>query len=477
VGIFSLFGKKDGQQLSPVTGHDATRKKTGDTLTPAASKNTLKADTKTADPAQQPTSKRKMDGLATTLKIDEIESEMSSEFIKFAQTGNTQPGPPTISPKQDAAPAIVQPVVAAPTAAAAPETPAIGSTTQFLLSDDTLVGRAALSESETAPAIEEAAILYANGQTDIAEHVLQAAIQEDALGDALPTIWNMLFDLYIVSGKHAQFEHLSIEYANKFETSPPTWIDIGAASPPTGSSNSRATPAVAFSGKLDINIVKQLERVKNLATSHPTLRLEFSRITAVDPVGCGLLLNVLMKVQKSGNDLILVGAHELADKVRTILQVGRRDETEAPWLLLLELLRLLTRESEFEEASIDYCITFEVSPPAYVAPKNKVTTAAEDLAGAKQGTEEFAMPSVIEGNTDQLIHTLITYAESHQPAIVDCSRLKRVDFGAAGHLLTGLAPLAAKGMQVELHNVNYLVIALFNVIGLRDLVHIFPRKA
>lgn len=477
MGIFSLFGKKDGQPLSPVPGQDATRKKNGDTLTPAAANTTLKSNKKTADPAQQAATKRKMDGRATTLKIDEIESEMSSEFIKFEQTGTTQPGPPTITSKQDVPPVTVQPVASAPTASVVPETPALGSTTQFLLSDDTLVGRAVLSVSETAPVIEEAAILYANGESGIAEQILQAAIQEDALGDALPTIWNMLFDLYVVSGKHAQFEHLSIEYANKFETSPPTWVDIGAAPEPTKGTTSRATPAIAFSGKLDANIIKQLERVKNLAANHPTLRLEFSRVTDVDPVGCGLLLNVLMKVQKSGNDLILVGAHELASKIRAILQVGRRDETEAPWLLMLELLRLLTRESEFEEASIDYCITFEVSPPAYVAPKNKVTTAAEEAANAKHDTEEFVMPSVIEGNTDQLIQALITYAESHKPAIVDCSQLKRVDFGAAGHLLAGLAPLAAKGAHVELHNVNYLVIALFNVIGLRDLLHIFPRKA
>ncbi len=318
--------------------------------------------------------------------------------------------------------------------------------------------------------------MYSNGQIDIAEHILQAAIQEDALGNALPTVWNLLFDLYIVTGKHAQFEHLSIEYANKFETSPPTWIDIGA---PQESSNTstRATPAVALSGKLDANIVKQLDRVKNLAANHATLRLEFSRIAEVDSIGCGLLLNVLKQLQGSGNDLILVGSLELAGKIRAILEVGRRDETEAPWLLLLEILSLLNLEKEFEEASIDYCITFEVSPPAFVAPKNKVTTAAEDAASAKEDAEEFSIPSVIEGNTAQLVQAIAAYAETHKPAVIDCSRLKRVDFGAAGHLLTGLAPLTAKGVDIELHNVNHLVIALFNIIGLRDLVRVLPRKA
>ena len=54
--------------------------------------------------------------------------------------------------------------------------------------------------------------------------------------------------------------------------------------------------------------------------------------------------------------------------------------------------------------------------------------------------------------------------------------LKRVDFGAAGQLLTGLAPLAAKGINLEFHNVNHLVAALFSIMGLKDIVEILPRK-
>src|SRR5690606_36244967 len=108
-----------------------------------------------------------------------------------------------------------------------------------------------------------------------------------------------------------------------------------------------STPGVAFPAKLDAGIVKQLERVKNMAEMSNVLRLEFARVAEVDPIGCGLLLSVLKKLQKSGHNLVLVGAAELAEKIRAILAVGRRDETEAPWLLLLELLRLLNRETEF----------------------------------------------------------------------------------------------------------------------------------
>jgi hypothetical protein len=79
------------------------------------------------------------------------------------------------------------------------------------------------------------------------------------------------------------------------------------------------------------------------------------------------LLRTLKNLKKTGHDLMLVGAQSLTDKIRAILQVGRRDETEAPWLLLLEILQLLHFEKAFEEASMDYCITFEVSPPSFEA--------------------------------------------------------------------------------------------------------------
>lgn len=351
----------------------------------------------------------------------------------------------------------------------------MGSTTQFLLGGETVVGAAALSASESAPVIEEAAILFANGQIDMAENVLQGAIHDNGLGAAAMMVWAMLFDLYQITGKRPEFDSLSIEFANKFETSPPGWIESNAE-PQAAPATPIKTPTVPFSGKLDSNIAKLLERAQNLAEHSKILRLEFNRVTEVDPVGCGILLSVLTKLQKSGHDLILVGALELAAKVRSILEVGRRDETEAPWLLLMEILRLLNLEKDFEEASIDYCVTFEVSPPAFVAPKNKVTTALAELAPAKTESEHFMMPAIIEGRTDQLISAIITYAAAHNPAIVDCSHLTRVDFGATSQLLSGLAPHTCNGNTIEFHEVNHLVTALFNVMGLKDIVRILPRK-
>jgi ABC-type transporter Mla MlaB component len=485
VGIFSLFGKKNDQPARKPTESDASRKRR-DTITsrPAKIENeeTQRVQRKAA--------------AATAMKIDAIESEMSSEFVKpLPFSGNTMPGPPSqflntnlprpdaqtglqaqAKPQQTAAKAESQaPADEAENSAALPDL--MGSSTAFLLGAETVIGPVAISASEAAPVIEEAAILFANGQTDLVEPILLNAIAEDALGSTPLTVWGMLFDLYQITGQHDKFESLSLEYANKFEMSPPAWVESGKVEPQAAAApRSGSTPGVAFPARLDAGIVKQLERVKNMATMGNVLRLEFARVTEVDPIGCGLLLSVLKKLQKSGHNLILVGAADLADKIRSILAVGRRDETEAPWLLLLELLRLLNREAEFEETSIDYCITFEVSPPAFVSPQDKVVTDSKEEIEQEDSGDRFMMPVVIDSRNETLLQNITAYVHKHNPAILDCSRLARMDFAVAGWLFGGMTPLINSGRVIELHNVNHFVAALCGVMGIKDIIRVIPRR-
>ena len=221
MGIFSLFGKKERQPVETPADKASLRKK----------REEAAARIEAANNTETKTVQRKA-AHATAMKIDAIESEMSSEFVRPAPPGATLPGPasqikptdqssskppPLITPKKTDtwAPITFQPTL-----------PAMGSTTEFLL--NTEIGRSAavaLSESEATPAIEEAAILFANDQTKMVEHILQAAIAEDAPGNAALTVWRMLFDLYQITGDRAQFDTMSIEFANKFETSPPAWSE------------------------------------------------------------------------------------------------------------------------------------------------------------------------------------------------------------------------------------------------------------
>lgn len=473
VGIFSLFGKKENQQAKPADKESSRSKRQESKPRSEGNRTSTRASSAKRD-AQA--------ALATALKIDAIESEMSSEFV---HTTTKQPLPsrpkapqatPDTPPSGNSTPKA--PAKAEPGTSILelqPLSPELGTTTEFLLDGQTAVSDIAEPASEAAAVIEEVAILYANGQFDVVEQMLQGAIADDKLGSVTQQAWLMLFDLYQIVGKQQEFENLSIEYASKFETSPPAWTS-SKRQESGGNTTAGTTPMVNFSGKLDAASAKHIERIQKLAENYRTLRLEFARVTDVEAVGCSLLLGVLKKLQKSGHDLILVGAPELANKIRGMLEVGRRDDTEDAWLLLLEILQLLNLEKEFEEISIDYCITFEVSPPAFVAPKNKVTTATMESSTTPTEVEGFSMPAVVEGRVDELIVGIANYSDEHNPAVIDCSQLLRVDFNAAGRLLSGLAPFCGNGKSLEFHNVNHFVAELFNIIGLKDIARILPRK-
>jgi len=474
VGIFSLFGKKDSRQAKPAEKDTSRAKKQPGSSQGGATNTrppTVKRDAKTA--------------LATAMKIDAIESEMSSEFVSITTqppiTQQKKPPPPPAPAKPHTAPAPAKPRSmpgAAQAAPLQPLAPEMGTTTDFLLDGQTAVADIASPASDAAAVIEEAAIMYANGQVDVVEQMLKSAIAEDMLGELTRTAWWMLFDLYQITGKKQEFENLSIDFASKFETSPPGWTassrNENAPVQPAQAAKG-ATPMVPFSGKLDGACIKHVERALKLGENYRALRLEFAKVTEATAEGCKLVLDLFRKLQKTEHDLILVGAPELADKIRAIIEVGRRDDTEDSWLLLLEILRLLNLEKEFEETSIDYCVTFEVSPPAFVPPKSKITTASAEASAAKSA-EGFPMPAVVEGRIDNLILAIAAYSDEHSPAIIDCSNLNRVDFNAAGRLLTGLAPFCGVGKTIEFHHVNHLVTALFNVIGLKDIARIVPRK-
>lgn len=431
MGLFGLFGKKDAQTPS------------GDKQTPRSRAPASPIPAPNTEQQRQ----RSHRATDTAQKIDAIESEMSSEFVPtHLLTGNSQAAPDTSQPQS--------------------ALPDLSNSTDMLLGADLRGPGLEVNASQAAPVLEEAAILFANEQDAVAEQMLRMAIADKAEGGA--DAWLMLFDLYQATARQTEFEHLSIDYARQFETSPPAWRKPAAAA-----SGGRTLPSVAFAGKLDAGIIKLVERVQKIADEHQALRLEFGRVTEVAPVGCGLLLRLLKKLQH--HDVSVTGANELAARIRAIIELGRRDETEAPWLLLLEILRLQNREHEFEETSIDYCITFEVSPPPFVPPVHRSGPQPEAQEETASGAA-FLMPTVVDHRTDQLLTAISAHASLHDPLVLDCSRLDRVDFSAAGQLMMGLAPLARNGKSIEMHDVSRLVTALFSMIGIADIARILPRR-
>lgn len=390
---------------------------------------------------------------ATAMKIDAIESAMEADIFNLPEPawGSQRPARAAVA------------VEAAPGLSDYPTT--------LLLTDEELPVVAA---AESAPAVEEIAILYANHQQAVAQQLLLAAVAEANRLNSDRHAWWMLFDLYQVSGQQAEFDNLSIDYASTFETSPPAWnapAALAAASPDWAG----LTPTAALAGALDQQLAPQLDRLRQQAEHSPVLRLEFSRISSVTAAGCALLLDTLQQLQAQQRELILVGAPALAATLRDGIAIGRRDDGEAPWLLLLELLQLQNREKEFEHTAMDYCVTFEVSPPSFVAPHKVAMAPAQQVSASP---DRFMLPPVIEHQLGVLLPAIQQYAEQYPALVFDCSRLTRIDYGSAIQLHSVLQALAVAepGRHIAFRDVNHLVTALLRLLGYANLARIYPHK-
>src|SRR5882724_1308660 len=82
-----------------------------------------------------------------------------------------------------------------------------------------------------------------------------------------------------------------------------------------------------------------------------------------------MLLNFLNNSKKTGHDLIFSNIDHLMKLLGGLTETGRKEDPEVLWLLLLELYQLQYMQSAFEETALNYCITYEVSPPSWVEPK------------------------------------------------------------------------------------------------------------
>jgi hypothetical protein len=120
---------------------------------------------------------------------------------------------------------------------------------------------------------EDAAVLYANGQNDLAAQVLSEFVTGLTPGQGEP-LWLMLIDLYKLTGKRAEFDERVIAYARSFEKSPPPWD--GADTPVAAGKT--AAPAVALGTALTDQVAKQFERVRESAKKNGAVRIDLSRL-------------------------------------------------------------------------------------------------------------------------------------------------------------------------------------------------------
>lgn len=322
-----------------------------------------------------------------------------------------------------------------------------------------------VDESSGAPesSLDEAAILFANDQADAAEAMLKSTLTTND-----PRTWHMLFDLYRLQTREKDFEKLALDYALRFETSPPVWKSVKVARTPAV--ETQATSA-SLPTLLDAKACANLRTELAQAPHNATIRLDFSRIEMVDETGAGQCAEILANSQKIKHKFQVSGVDRL---IQLLQDLNRATHTRAShWLLLLELYQLLGREDEFEDLAVNYAVHFEVSPPSWIK-----TVAAQVVQAPvpEASNDALVLSGEISNKNEATFELMGAYAADHANIVLDLVQVTRVDYASVGSLIGLLMQWLGEGKTITLRGHNTLVHELFRIMNIDQLAQLQPAK-
>lgn len=367
------------------------------------------------------------------------------------------------------------------------------------------------SEVAHDPELEEASIRFANGDEAGAEAGLLETLGPQGSRAMHADTWLALFDLYRATGQNDKFENLAVEFVGRFDRSAPQWFSMPAmvqqlsrpASPVAG--NGPAADWVCPS-KLGIQTVAALSAA--LARAPMPWRLDWQNLKTIDENAVEPLCKVFSGWAAQPVQLRFMGEARLQQVLEDVTPSAVRDTPQGWWQLRLEMLRVTHQPDEFELTALDFCVTYEVSPPAWDSARcdykpldprgtavagqaiigdvyrdsvpSSLSSAMEgdtEMGGNSQMSHLYAveLAGQIEGDAIAVLEKLEAKLMGADIMVISCAKLIRVDFSAAGTLLNWVSAREAENRAVQFTDVNRLVAAFFNVIGITEHARVLTR--
>ena len=368
-----------------------------------------------------------------------------------------------------------------------------------------------VSEVVHDPELDEAVISFANADFAQCEDVLQ---QLTGIGGARAQhaeTWLVLFDLYRATGQQQRFESLAIEYAQQFGWSAPQWYSlpklvadavsdeplIGAGS--RGGSGAHGEIGWVCPPHLDIEGVARL-RSQTLQLPLPWV-FDWGQLAMLDAEAAMQLSGLFRLWAAQSLEMRWMAGERLFTVLQEAAPTGVRDADPAFWQTRLDGLRLVNRADQFDEAAIDYCVTYEVSPPSWeparckvVIAGNTLTTKAPHVSVISEVSTGFMESSLSEdaagvvemahvelsgqlvGDIGETLKRLDASLRSAPIVSVSCARLIRVDFIAAGDLLNWVLTKRNENRAVHFVDAHRLLALFFGAMGINEHAKVQVRK-
>lgn len=373
----------------------------------------------------------------------------------------------------------------------------------------------ALAQTKTDPAIEEAAIRFANGDVAGAEAGLRDLVASGGHLEDDVYSWLTLFDLYRATDAQDKFDDIALHFAARFGRSAPQWgVAAGAGSRPAPAAEATAVSLARFHWSSPPAISLQSVATLNAtlaARTAPPWRLDWRRLKSIEAAALPALNEAFQRWAGEPVQLQMLGVETLLHLLAEHSPTDDRQNDPLWWQARQALLRVLNEMDEFELVALNYCVTYEISPPAWETPKNSYRPLTEQGApSVPDQTERPAAPAqsvpsyratdfgatdlaalhpalpedgvvraelageLLESADGALDRAPLT-ASAARAVEFNCRNLRRVDFGAAGDLLNWSIAQKSAGRQVGFKQVNRLVATFFGVIGITDVARVALR--
>jgi anti-anti-sigma regulatory factor len=376
----------------------------------------------------------------------------------------------------------------------------VGFSTSKLLAID-------VEDMATDPELEEAAIRFANGDDAGAEEGLLLALR-GAAGSADTAIsWAAaLLDLYRATHGKTKFDQAVAEFSSVLGSVKPRWEVIGdeapnAASSPSGSDARDYSVGAIWSCPAELNS-QAMEGLRDaMASRPPPWHLDWSKLAHIADDAMPLMDGLFGSLCNEPVALRFSGAGRLVDTLRAQMPSGNQAVNPVWWHMRLNVLRTLQLLDDFELAALDYCVTYEVSPPAWQEARCQFSNVEDEADAANVGTPaeasewgagysqmstvlmgiekaaavQLELKGNVLGDATQALAGFDASGQDSDSVVVSCSGLIRVDFSAAGSILNWVAMRESEGCQVQFRDVHRLVAAFFNVIGINEHARVVPR--
>jgi hypothetical protein len=346
------------------------------------------------------------------------------------------------------------------------------------------------------PELDEAVIAFANADFEQCEQALAALTSPGGPRAQHAETWLVLFDLYRAIGQQHKFESLALDYAQQFGWSAPQWFSmpklVAEAASEDRPRSSRIEGQVGWvcPDYLDADAVAKLASL-SLQMPLPWV-FDWSALRGIDAEACARLSELFRGWIPQRLDMRWLGGEHLFSVLQEAAPTGVRDADPAFWQVRLDALRMTNRPDQFDEAAIDYCVTYEVSPPSWEPARCEVrvsgsgsSTSTPSLSVVSDVSTSFLESQLIEDTgmvqvgsvelSGQLIGDIGSTLKKMDAELgaasiinVSCARLIRVDFIAAGDLLNWVLARRSENRSVAFVETHRMVALFFGAMGINE---------